>query len=168
MPLIRELNADDVVDIPAVDGGSAWHGGPAKWSVYWDQHRHGLRACFVAVEQDCIVGYASLVWRSQHGPFATAGVPEIQDMVVAESHRGRGVATALAAACEVRALAAGLAEVGIGFGLYADYGAAQRLYVRLGYVPDGGGLTWNNQAVTPGAMVRVDDDLVFWLRKRLR
>ena len=28
---------------------------------------------------------------------------------------------------------------GIGFGLYADYGAAQRLYVKCGYLPDGRG-----------------------------
>jgi len=120
MPVIRELNADDVIAIPAVDGGPAWHGGPAKWAAYWDEHSQGLRACFVAAEDDRIVGYASLVWRSQYDAFAAAGVPEIQDMVVAEACRGRGVATALAAACEARAVAEGRAEIGIGFGLYAD------------------------------------------------
>jgi len=30
--------------------------------------------------------------------------------------------------------------VGIGVGLYADYGTAQRMYARRGYVPDGHGL----------------------------
>ncbi len=57
--------------------------------------------------------------------------------------------------------------MGIGFGLYADYGAAQRLYVQMGYVPDGHGLTWNNEPARAGDMVRVDDDLVLWLRKPL-
>ncbi|MBA4792264.1 MAG: hypothetical protein H2041_01205 [Phenylobacterium sp.] len=45
--------------------------------------------------------------------------------------------------------------------------------MRRGYLPDGAGLTWNNEPAEPaepaepGAMVRVDDDLVLWLRKPL-
>lgn len=42
-----------------------------------------------------------------------------------------------------------------------------RLGRRRGYLPDGAGLTWNNEPAEPGAMVRVDDDLVLWLRKPL-
>lgn len=63
--------------------------------------------------------------------------------------------------------AAGHAQIGLGVGLYADYGAAQRLYVRRGYMPDGAGLTWNNEPAEAGAMVRVDDDLLLWLHKPL-
>lgn len=162
---VRELVDDDVRAITAIDGGSAWHGGAAKWSAYLQAHRDGLRVCFVAGEAGALSGYASLVWRSQHAPFAAGDVPEIQDMVVAESSRGRGVASALIAACEDRARAAGCPTIGIGFGLYADYGAAQRLYVKHGFVPDGRGLTWNKEPVAPGSMVRVDDELVLWLSK---
>jgi GNAT superfamily N-acetyltransferase len=89
-------------------------------------------------------------------------------MVVSQASRGRGVATAMVAACESRARATGHLEMGIGVGLYADYGAAQRLYVRLGYFPEGGGVTWNNKTAAPGENVRVDDHLVLWLRKPLR
>jgi len=164
---VRELLDDDVLAIPAIDGGPAWHGGEAKWSAYRKAHRQGLRICLVAGEVGALQGYASLVWRSQHQPFAASGVPEIQDMVVAEADRGRGVASALIVACEDRARAAGCSAIGIGFGLYADYGAAQRLYVKHGFVPDGGGLTWNNKPVVPGSMVRIDDELVLWLSKAL-
>jgi GNAT superfamily N-acetyltransferase len=168
MLTIREICAGDASAIPEVNGGPAWHGGPAKWSKYWREHQGGLRAAIAAVDDGRIIGYGSLVWRSQHPPFAAAGIPEIQDMVVADGGRRRGVATAMIADFERRARLAGHSTLGIGFGLFADYGAAQRLYVRLGYVPDGGGITWNNKPVIAGDMVRVDDDLALWLTKSLR
>ncbi len=58
-------------------------------------------------------------------------------------------------------------QVGINVGLNADYGAAQVLYVRRGYVPEGGGVHYRGQPITPGAAVGVDDDLLFSLIKRL-
>jgi hypothetical protein len=42
---------------------------------------------------------------------------------------------------------------GIGVGLDASYGAAQRLYARRGYVPDGRGLTSKSAHVPHGATV---------------
>ena len=38
----------------------------------------------------------------------------------------------------------------IGVGLYNDYGRAQKLYVHLGYVPDGHGVTYAYQSIVPG------------------
>lgn len=168
MMVIRELGPADIALIPTVKGGPAWHGGAEKWSPYWEQHQSGLRSCLVAHENGEVAGYASVVWRSQHQPFRQANVPEIQDLVVAVSRRGHGIGAALVTECETLAANLGHREMGIGFGLYADYGAAQRLYVRLGYVPDGDGLTWNNAPARAGDMVRVDDDLVLWLRKSLK
>ena len=164
---IRELREGDVAAIPRIDGGPAWHGGPEKWRRYWDEHSGGLRVSMVGAIGNRLAAYGSLVWRSQYPPFAEAGIPEIQDMVVSQAWRRRGLATALIAAFEDRARAAGLNTIGIGFGLYADYGPAQRLYVRLGYTPDGRGMTCDNLPAAPGSTVRVDDDLVLWLTKPL-
>jgi hypothetical protein len=58
-------------------------------------------------------------------------------------------------------------QVGLGVGLYADYGAAQRLYVRRGYVPDGRGIMYGNEPVEPGATVRIDDDATRMLVRSL-
>jgi hypothetical protein len=55
--------------------------------------------------------------------------------------------------------------IGIGVGMYADYGAAQRMYVLRGYVPDGRGLFYKEQPVLPGKEVLVDDYLVLYLTK---
>jgi GNAT superfamily N-acetyltransferase len=164
---IRELREEDIEAIPLIDGGPAWHGGPEKWRRYWDEHSTGLRVSMVGAIGNRLAAYGSLVWRSQYPPFAQAGIPEIQDMVADAEWRGRGLATALIAAFEARARAAGCPVIGIGFGLYADYGAAQRLYVGIGYKPDGRGLTYDNVPVVPGASVRIDDDLVLWLTKAL-
>jgi GNAT superfamily N-acetyltransferase len=108
-----------------------------------------------------------LLWHSQYPLFSAVGIPEINDMVVAEGHRGQGIATAMIAAFEERVRSDGKSTIGIGVGLYADYGSAQRLYARLGYLPDGRGITWNNQPVAPNSSVRVDDELILWLTKHL-
>ena len=57
--------------------------------------------------------------------------------------------------------------MGIGVGLYPDYGPAQRLYAKLGYRPDGRGIAYNERTVAPGETVRLDDDLVLWMTKPL-
>lgn len=62
--------------------------------------------------------------------------------------------------------------VGIGVGLYAGveggYGAAQRLYVKRGYIPDGKGVTYQYKPTIPGNSYPLDDDLVLWFTKKLR
>jgi hypothetical protein len=61
--------------------------------------------------------------------------------------------------------------IGIGVGLYAGadggYGAAQRLYVKRGYIPDGKGVTYNHEPTIPGNSYPLDDSMVLWLTKRL-
>ncbi len=57
--------------------------------------------------------------------------------------------------------------VSLGVGLYRDYGTAQRMYVKRGYIPDGTGLWYGNQQIFPGNEVFVDDDLVLYMSKSL-
>jgi hypothetical protein len=57
---------------------------------------------------------------------------------------------------------------GIGVGMDADYGPAQRMYVLRGYVPDARGLTYSGRNLRWGEAVKVDDGLVLMLTKRLR
>jgi hypothetical protein len=41
--------------------------------------------------------------------------------------------------------------VGLGVGLYPDYGTAQRMYVRRGYLPDGRGVIYYNVRYHPAS-----------------
>ena len=121
---------------------------------------------WLAVEQDRYLGHCKLVWRSEYAGFRERGIPEIQDLNVGMDFRRRGLGTALLDAAETR-IQERSQWAGIGFGLYADYGAAQRLYVKRGYVPDGRGIFYGAEAVVAGERYAVDDDLVLYLVKRL-
>ena len=57
--------------------------------------------------------------------------------------------------------------IGLGVGLYKDYGSAQRLYTKNGYIFDGNGLMYNNIEVIPGKDVFVDDELLLYLYKKI-
>lgn len=139
----------------------------AKWTGYLDEQRKGARIACIVEQQGKIVGYGNLLPSSEYPHFKQNGIPEINDVWVYEESRKKGIATALIAHLEQLAKQEGYAAIGIGVGLYRDYGAAQRLYFRLGYQPDGEGITYKHAAVIPGEKYPIDDDLILWLTKHL-
>ena len=56
--------------------------------------------------------------------------------------------------------------IGIGVGMTADYGSAQRMYVKRDYIPDGRGIMSKGAPVSFRLQVIVDDDLCSYLTKR--
>jgi GNAT superfamily N-acetyltransferase len=94
-------------------------------------------------------------------------IPEISDFNVLPSYRKRGIGSALMDAAEAK-VAERFAVVGIGVGLYPDYGQAQRMYVRRGYLPDGRGLIYDGRQVPPMETIRNDDSATLMFTKRLR
>jgi GNAT superfamily N-acetyltransferase len=117
----RQLQASDVPRIPSTAKGAAWHGGPEKWNSRLAEQEQGQRVVLL-VEQDTeVLAYGSLLWNSAYPPFRAASIPEVNDLVVAEGSRQRGVGTQLLRALEQTALAAGFTQIGVGVGLYDDY-----------------------------------------------
>ena len=114
-----------------------------------------------------LLGYVFFNCQPKYNLYKRLGIAEIQDLNVHPDHRRQGYATMLIQACENVAAAAGDNMIGISVGLTADYGAAQRLYNKLGYEPDGNGVTYDRQVVTHGAKMPVDDDLCLMLIKTL-
>jgi len=86
-----------------------------------------------------VIGYNNVVSQSGYPPFRELGIPEINDLNVIAEYRKRGIGTALIQRAEDAARLHGHNIMGIGFGLSAQDGAAQRLYPKLGYIPDGRG-----------------------------
>ena len=113
------------------------------------------------------VGYCFLNRKPKYSPYARFGLYETQDLNVLPDYRQQGLATALIQKCEDIARGEGCAEIGISVGLTADYGAAQRLYCKLGYLPDGQGITYDRQTLKHGAVVTLDDDLCLMMVKLL-
>ena len=111
-----------------------------QYERYFEENLSGRRVTLVAVAGGEVVGYTNVLWESGYGPFRLEGIPEINDLNVIDGWRKRGVGSALIREAERVAREAGKPVMGIGVGLTPDYAAAQRLYPKLGYVPDGRGV----------------------------
>ena len=114
-----------------------------------------------------VCGYAAVNWEPAYSLFARLGMPELQDLNVLPDARGQGLGRAIVDACENLARERGAAQMGLAVGLSRSYGPAQRLYVRMGYLPDGYGITHDREAVAPGRAYAVDDDLCLMMVKDL-
>jgi GNAT superfamily N-acetyltransferase len=99
--------------------------------------------------------------------FESLGAPEIQDLFVLESFRKKGLGTALIKYCENLARQEGAAMIGVSVALYSDYGPAQILYMKRGYVPDGQGITYDRAPVMAGEIRPVDAFLCLMMLKKL-
>ena len=53
-------------------------------------------------------------------------------------------------------------------GVHSGYGAAQRIYVKRGYIPDGNGAWYQGKILDQYAPCCNDDDLLLFLSKKLR
>lgn len=114
-----------------------------------------------------ILGYGSLLRKPECPFFAKKNIPEINAIWVGEAHRKQGIGTALIQWIENLAKEEGYTQIGIGVGLYKDYGPAHKLYIKLGYKPEGSGVTHKGQSTIPGQTYPLDDDFILWLTKSL-
>ena len=164
--LIRPITEDDPERISAAFAAQGWDKPAALYHRYLQEQSDGARAVFVAEYEGNFAGYVTLVWLSDYPAFRQRNIPEIVDLNVLKMYQRRGIASALLEAAEKRAGERSLV-VGLGVGLSSDYGPAQRLYVRRGYVPDGSGAWSRGKALQRGDQVRVDDDLELYLTRPL-
>ena len=138
-----------------------------QYRRYLHEQMAGTRTCFVATIDGQFAGYVTVNWRPTYAGFADLNVPEIQDLNVLTTYRRKGIASRLLDRAEAE-VARRSRVVGIGVGLHPGYNAAQRLYVKRGYIPDARGITYRECFVEEGARVVLDDDLVMHFTKQLR
>jgi GNAT superfamily N-acetyltransferase len=164
---IRLLQAQDIAQIAAAFAMLGWNKPAAQYERYLAEQLSGERTIFVALVDAVFAGYVTIVWLSSYPPFRADNIPEIVDFNVLPHYRRQGIGSRLMDEAE-QTVAQRSPAVGIGVGLYADYGTAQRMYVKRGYVPDGRGLLYHGHFVQPGEQVVVDDDLILCFTKKLR
>lgn len=153
-------------DIPALDALTAGHIAESGYfAESLTEQEAGKRQVLLCFRGETLAGYAHLNFFPKYAPFHRLGIPEIQDLFVHPDFRRQGVGEALVKACEDAARRAGKTEVGIGVGVAGNFGPAQRLYVRLGYVPDGAGVVFDREGVSGGEMRPIDDRLCLMLVK---
>ncbi len=139
----------------------------AQWTLYFQEHQQGIRKAQIVLQQNSIVGYGHLLFQSEYPEFKNNDIPEIQALWIFDPFRNKGLGTKLIRHLETLACEKGYTKIGIGVGLYKDYGPAQRLYHHLGFSPNGEGVTYKYAPVIAGEAHPVDDDLILWLTKTL-
>ena len=164
---IHPLKKEDIPLIVSAFAQADWPKPASTFDAYLHEQEAGQRLIWVGWLDNNVAGYVTLVWNSLYKPFHAHAIPEIMDLNVLPQHRNQSIGSNLLAYAEDAAQKKS-EYVGLGVGLYADYGRAQQLYVKRGYLPDGRGITYKYQSVSQGNMVHVDDDLVLWFTKRLR
>jgi GNAT superfamily N-acetyltransferase len=163
---VRCLMSQDIPLIVSAFAELGWNKPASLYQKYLDEQEKSERCVWVAFREATFLGYVTLKWHSEYLAFKTRSVPEISDLNVLPQFRKQGVASMLLELAEAKAQEKS-AIVGIGVGLSADYGNAQQLYVKRGYIPDGQGITYNYEFVPFGGTVILDDDLVLWFTKNL-
>ncbi|MHB8131724.1 MAG: GNAT family N-acetyltransferase [Mobilitalea sp.] len=169
--LIRSMQYDDIEKILPVLKEAYMIGREEQYRTYFnscfEQNQSKDRVTFIAFMDNEVVGYVNIIFKSNYVYFVEKNIPEINDLYVVPARRKNGVGKMLLDECE-RSAAGEYQYIGLGVGLYKDYGSAQRLYTNNGYRLDGNGLIYNNIPAIAGNQVYVDDDLLLYLYKELR
>ena len=166
-PLIRHLEGEDITQIVEAFQGLGWNKPDTQYERYLREQAEEIRDVYVALVQGEFAGYLTICWKSTYEPFREKNIPEIVDFNILPKFRRQGIGTQLMDKAE-REIAKVSSMAGIGVGMDSDYGAAQRLYVLRGYVPDGRGLHYRSHHVKHGEQITVDDNLALYLTKELK
>ena len=164
--LIRPMTDADAAPMNEGFLAQGWQSREETFIRYLDEQAAGRRRVLIAVDEGAPVGYITLLPAALTGPFAGSGLPELSDFNVLISHQRRGIGTALMNTAEQLARTYGN-RVTLAVGLHNGYGAAQRLYVRRGYVPDGSGVWYRDRIAQPYGEVNNDDGLLLYMSKDL-
>lgn len=163
---IRTLQQNDASIIADAFYAQGWNKPVTQYEQYYAEQVLGKRVILIAFVADVFAGYITIVWKSDYPPFRDADIPEICDFNVLMAYQRRGIGSRLMDEAEQH-IHERSQLAGIGVGMTADYGAAQQLYVRRGYIPDGNGLMYNHRSPSYGESVPIDDGLVLYFTKPL-
>ena len=166
MEIIEKLIADRVDWLGIEFARMGWIRPERYCAECCEAQTRGEMVVLVARDDEKLLGCLRVVWNSDYAPFREAMIPEIQDLIVAPASRRQGVASRLMDKAEA-IIRTRSSVVGIGVGLHPGYGAAQRMYVLRGYVPDGNPLTYRDEFVNEGQRVTLDDELTMHLTKQI-
>ena len=158
-----EINQASEADIPAL---YQFYEASGKSDVgYFESLFEKDTVILLAYLDKSLVAFGVLNFEPKYSLYQKLDIPEIQDLNVLPDHRQQGIATALVTAFETLAHDQGAQSIGISVGLTKNYGPAQRLYFKMGYIPDGNGITYDRQGVCVGQVYNADDNLCLMMVK---
>lgn len=164
--LIRDMIPADAQTITDEEIKQGWHQTTEKYEMRLDHQKSGLCCALVAEYQGNVAGYINVYKAAETGPYADLNWPEIVDFGVLVKYRNKGIGSRLMDAAEE--IASGLSDtVCLAVGLHNGYGAAQRMYVKRGFIPDGSGVWYGGTVCPQYENCCNDDDLVLFFSKKL-
>ena len=163
---IRKMQESDIKNLSRGFISQGWPSREEILTRYFKEQESGEREVLVAEVESAVAGYITILPSAKHGPFAEV-YPELSDFNVFEPFRNQGVGNQLLEEAEKRVKLVSI-KVSLGVGLHSGYGAAQRLYIKRGYIPDGTGVWYRNQPLEMNATSQNNDDLVLYLSKELQ
>lgn len=164
---IRTMEEKDAKIIYDTYKSYDWH---PDLNIYLNYHKEQLenkRKVFIAVYEGEVAGLCTLVLNPEEGPFGGKGIPEIVDLCVFFNRHNLGIAGKLLDVIEEEA--GKLCDrVYLAVGVHSGYGAAQRIYVKRGYIPDGSGVWYKGKQLGQYEPCVNDDDLLLFFSKELK
>ena len=143
-----------------------WYNSSDYYLKCLKENLEGKRITLMAFYEGNLAGCCHLLYTSSYPYFENENIPEINDLNVFPEFRRNKIASKLVDELE-RIVSKNTKRIGLGVGLYKDYGNAQMMYNKRGYIMDGKGITYKNKQVTPGHSIMVDDELLIYLIKEL-
>ncbi|MDH8679935.1 GNAT family N-acetyltransferase [Fusibacter bizertensis] len=165
---IRAMKDEDAQSIYNTLLEQNWHPNIEVYKKYYKDQELKVKYVFVAEYEGNIAGYTTLLSKATKGPFVQSEFPEIVDLCVFEKYQNKGIANKILDIVEN--IASDISNnVTLSVGLHSGYGAAQRIYVKRGYIPDGSGVWYNDRQLEQySEKCSNDDSLVLYFSKQLR
>lgn len=166
--IIRDMEASDAQILNDAYTAQGWHPDVAYYHMRMGEAAQGKCVALTAVYQGMPAGNVYLYFNATEGPFKGKDWPIVVDFGVLQKYQRKGIGNRMMDVAEQ--IAAQRADtVCLGVGLCKEYGTAQRMYVKRGYIPDGSGVWYGDQqCVQYETTCTIDDDLCLYLYKPLR
>ena len=162
------MNADDPEVISNAFAMQGWKNKSKElFDRYLKEQEMNERITLIAEIGNNFAGYINIKWKSNYPFFMEKNIPEIVDFNVLIKYRRLGIGKKLLNRAE-KIVKERSDFAGIGVGLYSDYGAAQILYIKNGYIPDGNGIYNDNGYIKYGETIMIDDDVALYFIKKLK
>jgi GNAT superfamily N-acetyltransferase len=164
---IERVAPTDLAQVVQLFIQQVYPGDPEGAHLHFSEHAEGQADTFLAWVESSLAGYLTIRWQSNHPLFRQHNIPLIHHLGVFPQFQRQGIASRLMDVAE-QLIATRTTQAGITVGLFDEYGPAQRLYARRGYVPDGRGACQGQRPLKQGERVISEHDLILWLTKDLK
>lgn len=163
--IIRKMSYEDIENICIADNDSS---GSFKQYLHNQLKNQDKRECsaLVALFGGNMAGHIFLYYKCRWGGCKNQNIPSVVDLKVFPQYRNQGIATMLMDKAE--SIARKFSDkIYLDVCLNSEYGAAQKLYVKRGYLPDGKGVYYKEHVCAVNEKCYNDDELTLCLIKEL-